>query len=57
MKSRLILQIHDELIIHTLKEEKEIVEKLLVENMEDAIEMKVPLKAELGEGENWYALK
>ena len=57
LKSRLILQIHDELIINTLKSEKEEVERLLVENMESAVEMKVALKADLNEGENWYDLK
>ena len=55
--SRLILQIHDELIIHTLKSEKKKVEELLVRNMEEAVEMKVALKADLNEGENWYELK
>ena len=57
LKSRLILQIHDELIIHTLKSEKEEVEKLLVDNMESATSMKVALKADLNEGKNWYELK
>ena len=57
LKSRLILQIHDELIIHTLKSEKDHVEKLLVENMEAAVDMKVALKADLNEGDNWYDLK
>ena len=57
LKSKLILQIHDELIINTYPEEKELVKKLLVENMESAYEMAVELKAELNEGTNWYELK
>ena len=57
LKSKLILQIHDELIINTYPDEKDIVEKLLVENMESAYKMKVELKAELNEGDNWYELK
>ena len=57
MKSKLILQIHDELIINTYPDEKETVEKLLVENMESAYKMAVELKAELNEGTNWYELK
>ena len=57
LRSRLILQIHDELIIHTARDEKEAVEKLLVENMESAVQMQVALKADLNEGENWYELK
>ena len=57
LASKLILQVHDELIINTKKDEKEIVEKLLTENMEDACELAVKLKADLNEGNNWYELK
>ncbi len=57
LKSSLILQVHDELIINTYEDEREEVEKLLVENMESAYDMKVKLKADLNEGNNWYELK
>ncbi len=57
MKSKLILQVHDELIIDTHKDEQEAVERLLVENMESAIEMKTKLVADLNNGSNWYELK
>lgn len=57
LRSRLILQVHDELIINTYADEKETVEKLLVENMEAAYELAVKLKADLNEGANWYELK
>ncbi len=57
LRSRLILQVHDELIINTYEDEKEAVEKLLVENMESAFEMAVKLRADLNEGINWYELK
>ncbi len=57
LKSRLILQIHDELIINTHPEEKDIVEKLLVDNMESAYSMLVELKVECNVGSNWYELK
>ena len=57
LKSKLILQIHDELVINTYPDEKEIVEKLLVENMESACELAVELKADVNEGKNWYELK
>ena len=57
LKSRLILQIHDELIIHTELEELDRVKKLLVDNMESAVTMNVALKADLNEGGNWYELK
>jgi len=57
LKSRLILQVHDELIIDTYKDEQEAVERLLVENMESAIEMKTKLVADLNSGSSWYELK
>lgn len=57
LKSRLILQVHDELIIDTYKDEQEAVERLLVENMESAVEMKTKLVADLNHGSSWYELK
>ncbi|MDO4485325.1 MAG: DNA polymerase I [Bacillota bacterium] len=57
LKSRLILQVHDELIINTFKDEQKDVEALLVENMESAYSLAVRLKADLNEGGNWYELK
>lgn len=54
LKSKLILQVHDELIIEAYKDEEELVKKLLKECMESACEMKVPLCAEVGSGESWY---
>lgn len=57
LKSKLILQVHDELIIETYKDEQEVVEKLLIENMESALELKTPLVVDLNSGENWYDLK
>ena len=57
LKSCLILQVHDELIINTYPDEQEIVEKLLTENMETAYELAVKLKADLNEGNSWYELK
>ncbi len=57
LKSRLILQIHDELIIETYKDEKEQVEKLLAENMEKAMDLKVKLDVDLNSASTWYDLK
>ncbi len=56
-KSRLILQVHDELIIQTHKSELEKVKKLLKDNMEHAVKLRVALTAELSTGKNWYDLK
>ncbi len=55
--SRLILQVHDELIIDAKKDEIEEIKKILVENMESAMALKVKLAAELNTGESWFDLK
>lgn len=57
LKSKLILQVHDELIIESPKEELDEVKKLLKELMEDAIELKVPLTVDMKEGDSWYETK
>lgn len=57
LRSKLVLQVHDELIIETYRDEFEIVEKLLKENMENAIELKVKLTVDVNTGKNWYELK
>jgi len=56
-KSRLILQVHDELLIETYKDEKEAVAKILKENMEQAAELLVPLDVDVHEGASWYEAK
>lgn len=57
LKSKLILQVHDELLIETAKDEIEIVRKLLAENMKSAAELAVTLEVDLHTGENWYEAK
>lgn len=57
MKSRLILQVHDELIIETFNEEKDQVKRIMKECMENAIDLKVPLTVEVKSGRNWYETK
>jgi len=57
MKSRLILQVHDELIIETHIDEKEQVEEILKKNMENAACLKVPLSVEVRTGKSWYDTK
>ncbi len=56
-KSKLILQVHDELIIETAIEEKEEVAKILREEMENAAKLSVPLLVDMSEGDNWYDAK
>lgn len=57
LRSKLVLQIHDELIIETYADEKEQVRKILQDNMENAYPLKVKLIAEVNEGTDWYMLK
>jgi DNA polymerase I len=57
LKSRLILQVHDELIIETLKEEKELVGQILKESMENAVKLNVPLSVDVKSGDSWYETK
>lgn len=56
-QSKLILQVHDELIIKTVKSELDEIEELLVRNMENAMELKVKLESDLNQGDTWYDLK
>ena len=53
IKSKMILQVHDELNFSVLPEEKDIVEHIVIEEMENAYQMKVPLIADAGWGDNW----
>ncbi len=54
MKSGMILQVHDELIIETHVSEKERVEEILQRCMQDAVKLDIPLIAEVKTGSNWY---
>ena len=57
LKSELILQIHDELIIDAYASEKDAVEKILVEEMENAAKLAVPLTVSVGYGKRWFDAK
>jgi len=57
LESRLVLQVHDELIIETKKTELEKVKKLLLEEMENAYPLSVPLIAEVSVGDDWFSCK
>ncbi len=53
IRSKMILQVHDELNFSVYPDEKEKVEQIVIEEMENAYKMKVPLKADCGWGKNW----
>lgn len=57
LNSKIVLQVHDELLIETDIKEKDEVREILVNNMEHAAKLLVPLKVEVAEGENWYDAK
>lgn len=57
MRSRLILQVHDELILDVPEEEQEKAEKLLTDCMENVMQLKVRLECSLNSGKTWYDLK
>ena len=57
LKSKLIVQVHDEILVETLESEKEQVKQIVKEEMENVIKLKVPLLAEVEEGYNWYEAK
>jgi DNA polymerase I-like protein with 3'-5' exonuclease and polymerase domains len=57
LKSKLLLQVHDELIFEVPMDEVDSMQSLVKECMEGAASLKVPLKVDMGIGDNWYGLK
>ncbi|HLR35083.1 MAG TPA: DNA polymerase I [Tissierellales bacterium] len=57
MKSKLILQVHDELIIEAHKDEAKEVEKIMANIMENCVKLNVPLEVDMQMGESWYDTK
>lgn len=57
LKSRLILQIHDELLIETAAGEEEAVSRILTEEMTNAAKLSVPLEVDVHSGSDWYEAK
>lgn len=57
LKSRIILQVHDELLVETVKEEESAVKKILKEEMSGAADMKVALEVSISTGKSWYETK
>jgi DNA polymerase-1 len=57
LKSKMLLQVHDELIFEVEEDEIDTMKELVKRGMETVVELKVPLKVEMGFGVNWYDLK
>ena len=57
LKSRLILQVHDELILNVYKDELEEVEAIVKNKMENVVKFKVPLVVDINVGKSWYEAK
>ena len=57
MKSRMTLQVHDELLFDVVPEEAEELEKMVKHEMEHVAEFSVPIVAEVGVGQNWRDIK
>ena len=57
MRSRLVLQVHDELLIEAYKPELDEIKNILREEMEQAVSLDVPLEVDMHTGENWYEAK
>ena len=55
--SKILLQVHDEIIVDVKKEEEELVKKIIKEEMENVYKLDVPLKVEIDTGINWYEAK
>ena len=57
LKSKILVQVHDELVVDCKKDEFDIVKKLMKEVMENVIELEVPLLVDIEYGDNWYQAK
>lgn len=57
LRSRMLLQVHDELVFEVPQDELELMKQLVPETMEKALSLSVPLKADVSYGDNWYEAK
>ncbi len=57
LKSKMLLQVHDELIFNAINSEITELKKIVKEKMEDAYKLDVPLKVDIETGDNWYEAK
>ena len=57
VKSKMILQVHDELVFEVHKDEVEFMRNMVEENMEGCIKLEVPIKVDIGIGDSWLEAK
>ena len=57
INAKIVLQIHDELLLEVKEEDKEVAKEVLKQCMESAMKLDVPLEVELSEGTSWYEVK
>lgn len=57
LQSKIVLQVHDEMMIEAVEEEKEEIKEIMKQSMESAIDLQVPLIADIAEAKNWYDCK
>ncbi len=57
LHSKIVLQVHDEMMIEAPEEEKEQIKEILKQSMETAVSLNVPLIADISEAKNWYDCK
>ena len=53
LKTRMIMQVHDELVFEVPEDEMDAVQKIVVDTMEHALDLSVPVKVDIGIGKNW----
>jgi DNA polymerase-1 len=54
LQSKMLLQVHDELVFEVHKDELEEVQKIVMKNMKNAMKLNVPIEVEIGYGKNWF---
>ena len=57
LKSKILIQVHDELVLNVYKDELDEVKELVRDNMENVIKLDVPLKVDIEIGNDWYEAK
>ena len=57
LKSKMLIQVHDELVFNVVKDEEEQVEKIIIDIMENTYKLNVPLKVDVNKGTDWYEAK